>query len=114
MLVRLENGKSVKGRNHICFQQLKLTDANPVTKVTTTVGKYEVGLYSLELTFADGTKERLGKVSKTEEGGRQFDFVIGRGERLIGCDLYHGEDSVLGVRWVKWLPSMLDDCTMRY
>ena len=35
-------------------------------------------------------------------GGRKETFYIADNEKLIGCELHHGERFVLGVRFIKW------------
>ena len=48
----------------------------------------------------NGIIKKLGSDSCAT--GAKETFLIGDNERLIGCELDHGEDCLMGVTWLKW------------
>ena len=48
----------------------------------------------------DGILKKLGR--DIEATGAKESFLIGDNERLIGCELEHGKDTLLGVTFLKW------------
>ena len=48
----------------------------------------------------DGTLYKLG--SDGNATGRKETFQIAENERLIGCELDHGNNYVMGITFIKW------------
>ena len=48
----------------------------------------------------NGIIKKLGSDSCAT--GAKETFLIGDNERLIGCELDHSEDNLMGVTWLKW------------
>ena len=74
--------------------------SKPLTKITTTIGKTEVDIYSIEWFFVDGSYQRMGTEDPDEAGGRSQTILFAPGEILLGAVLHHGDGCTYGIEWI--------------
>ena len=74
--------------------------SKPLTKITTTIGKNEYSIYSIEWFFVDGSYQRVGKEDPDDEGGRSKTIEFAPGEILLGAVMHHDEMNTYGIEWI--------------